>query len=116
MTDYELGIERAAHEAEWMKRGYAAWLMGYCQEAADAIRAMPVKEQDATYREALKDATAVVIGLRDKAKQVETISLFAFVAERINDIPDDPLDEHHCSRRDGILPTTPRGYKETSDA
>lgn len=113
MTDYELGIARAADEAEWMKRGYVAWLMVYCQEAADAIRARRLKPEG-TYSEALGDATITVIELRDKARRVETACLFDSLAERINDIPDDPLDEQHCQRKDGRLPSTSRGYKETS--
>lgn len=39
--DYRLGLERAAHECEWMARGYAAHLMQPLLEAANRIRQIP---------------------------------------------------------------------------
>ncbi len=39
--DYRLGLERAAHECEWMARGYAAYLMQPLLDAGKRIREIP---------------------------------------------------------------------------
>ena len=46
MKDYQLGLERAAHECEWMARGYAAYLMTPLLEAAKRIREIPLDPKD----------------------------------------------------------------------
>jgi hypothetical protein len=44
--DYRLGLERAAHECEWMARGYAAYLMQPLLDAAKRIRETPENPDD----------------------------------------------------------------------
>lgn len=41
VSDYRLGLERAAHECEWMARGYAAYLMQPLLDAGKRIREIP---------------------------------------------------------------------------
>jgi hypothetical protein len=41
VVDYRLGLDRAAHECEWMARGYAAYLMQPLLDAAKRIREIP---------------------------------------------------------------------------
>lgn len=106
MTDFELARERAAHELEWMARGYEAWLMTPLLDAAKKIRT--IAEQDLSYDGGLTFLAGVCSYLATETPLYEYRGAphpLIAASDRILEIPRDPREEPWCRHRDGILPS-----------
>lgn len=105
-TDFELARSRAAHELEWMARGYEAWLMTPLLEGAKRIREIP--DQVMSYDGSLIFIAGVCSYLATETPLYEYRGAphpLTNAAERILQIPRDPREEPWCQRKDGILPS-----------
>ena len=105
ISDFEIAKERAAHELEWMARGYAAWLMTPLLETAKLIRKIP--EQDLSYDGTLTFIAGFCDSSADVSPLYDTSGRHPLrdAAERLINLPRDPRDEPWCQRKDGIMPS-----------